>query len=577
MFIYRFSRLIKSRLLWILLALLMVFAFVVADSCSGVGGQGGLLRGGEEIAPQTFTQAERTVGALTNEAMFSMTPDGRFASLLPHGADAFAGALMASEPQASLSTRSGRLQQRMVWKILAARQLADRYDLTRGGDAAAKQLIEASYADGQGAFVPELYLQFLGRANFARTPREFERLYAQTWLPAQAAAAAVRKSVGWVSPMERDFLLAAAFDETTACAVTLKNTAKPEDMAVSDEEAQAWYDANQERYRRPEERTIAYVEIPSQTFLRTGDPSEEEELEAMQYHASHMDEFKSKTSTNATDVVTYEEVRDEVLAKVRELAALEEARVFASEKLVPQLDAKPFAEVAKHYESKTATIPEGGWPVGFQNAIAVRDTVFTLEPEGALSHDVVPGTDRVYLIQLTDVRESAIKPLDEVKDQILTAVRADKVRKQSLERGEAVRAQLAKSLAEGKSLKDAVAACKDANLSAGEAQTFTLADPSSFQQQDATYRTQILGAARSLGQGALSEPSLVGNNDVLLIYVASRVERNPVDKATQGPLLVRQMAENTAFQTAGDWLSWAIDTVPLTRPDGTPLLQAEEE
>ena len=70
MFIYRFSRLIKSKLLWGFLALLMVFAFVVADSCVGLAGQAGGARIGDDpVAPRTMSQAERAVGVMNGELM----------------------------------------------------------------------------------------------------------------------------------------------------------------------------------------------------------------------------------------------------------------------------------------------------------------------------------------------------------------------------------------------------------------------------------------------------------------------------------------------------------------------------
>ncbi len=566
MFIYRFSRLIQSKLLWGLLALLMVFAFVVADSCSGMGGGDGYLRADEPVDRKTVDQAYRTVGTLTNDDLSFFSQEGYFSSLLPHGANALRAALVVSEPQANNAGRANN--QRLVWKLIAARQLADRLNLTRGGKDAAKQMIEGSYADAQGAFDPETYKHFLLRANF-QTPAEFEQLYADTWLPAQSAAGAVLKSVGWVSPMERDFTLSTVFDEATAYTVTLKNTAKPEDIALDDDALKAWYDANQERYRRPEERTIAYFEIPSKTFLRSGDPSEEEEIEAMQYHADHMDEFKDPASTNATEVVAYETVRDKVLEKVRADAALVEARIFANEKVLPQLALSSFEELAKPYGgAKTATITENGWPVGFQNAMDVREIAFGLQLNGDPNYDVVAGTDKVYLIQLTGVRESDIRPFAEVKEQVITALRSEKVREQALASGATLRDTLAKALAEGKTFENAVAACKNENLTAGKAQTFTLSDPASFQQMDTPYRAQVFDAVQNLGANTLSEPTVVGNNDVLLVYVASRLEKTPAEKATQGPMLTQRLTQEAGLLTAGDWLSWAIKTNPPTGANG---------
>ena len=569
MFIYRFSRLIQSKLLWGLLALLMVFAFVVADSCSGMGGAGGYQRADETITPKTYEQASRAVGTLTNNDLIGFTPEGQPYPLLPRGSDVLLGALTISEPQGYANGNPNT--QRMIWKLIAARQLADRFNLQQGGEDAAKQMIETSYVNAQGSFNPDSYKQFLQRANF-QTPAAFESIYADTWLPAQAATAAVFKSVGWISPMERDFMLSILLDETTAYTVTLKNTAKPEDIVLDDAALKAWYDANQERYRRPEERTIAYFEIPTKVFLRSGDPTEEEEIEAMQYHADHMDEFKDHSSTNATESVTYDAVRDQVLAKVRANDALSEARTEANEKILPKIKTSSFEEVAKAYGGvKTSTLTQNGWPVGFQNAMDVRETTFRLELGGEITRDVVAGTDRVYIIQLTGIRESAIRPFEEVKEQVTTACRAEKVREQALAKGNTLRDTLAKSIAEGKSFTDAVAACKDANLTASAALTFTLGDPSTYQQMDTPYSAQVFDEAQKLGTGKISEPTVVGNNDALLVYIASRVEKDTLKKTEQSAILTQQWTMNAAILTTGDWLSWTIETNPPKDPNGIPI------
>ena len=220
---------------------------------------------------------------------------------------------------------------------------------------------------------------------------------------------------------------------------------------------------------------------------------------------------------------------------------------------------------------KTATLTQNGWPVGFQNALDVRELVFNLEVGGDLDCDVVAGSDRVYLIQLTGIRESAIRPFEEVKEQVTTACRAEKVREQALAKGNTLRDTLAKSIAEGKSFTDAVAACKDANLTASAALTFTLGDPSTYQQMDTPYSAQVFDEAQKLGTGKISETTVVGNNDVLLVYIASRVEKDTLKKTEQSAILTQQWTMNAAILTTGDWLSWTIETNPPKDPNGIPI------
>ena len=561
MFIYRFSRLIKSKLLWGFLALLMVFAFVVADSCSGLAGQtGGARIGDDPVAPRTMSQAERAIGVMNGELM----------GALPEHAQAFAMFLRANENQDE--EEEGLATRRAVWKLLAARAVGDRHGLAAGTPAAVGA-IESWFVGPSGAFAPEFYRAFLARANFADSPRAFEELLADTWLPAQAATLAVFNAVGWVSPMERDFTLSTRFDKTTAYAATLPNTLKDEAIDVSDAELQAWYDAHKDDYQVPERRAIAYVEIPSAPF---GDKLDIPELDAMQYYEDHQSEFYG-TGTNATVTLPFEEVKDKAIAKERARRAMEEAFVHANESLVPQAATAGLAAAAKPYgETKTATLQNGQAP-GFQNGRDVAASVFEMDTEEA-QFNAVAGDDRVYLIQLTKIEPAHIAALDEVRDAVLADARRDKREQRLRANGETIRGLLAKELEKGTAFDQAVAACKVDGLTATTAMTFTLGNRAA--DIDIPHRDTILAAAAQLGVKTLSEPQLTPGDDLVLVYVDKREPGDALLKATSTPRLLQELAFWGALPLAGDWLSWNLDRQPPTRADGVPLFpvaQPDEE
>ena len=68
MFIYHFSRLIKSKLIWGLLALLMVFAFVVADSCRSASPNANVagFLDGNAVTYQESESAAKTLAILSD-------------------------------------------------------------------------------------------------------------------------------------------------------------------------------------------------------------------------------------------------------------------------------------------------------------------------------------------------------------------------------------------------------------------------------------------------------------------------------------------------------------------------------
>ena len=136
MFIYHFSRLIKSKLIWGLLALLMVFAFVVADSCRSAAPNANVagFLDGNAVTYQESESAAKTLSILSEYAYF-----------LPPSAQIF-GALMRTDPGESDEAAQARRQ--AVWKLLAAREVAVNHGLTTT-QAGAEQVLARFFPDHQ--------------------------------------------------------------------------------------------------------------------------------------------------------------------------------------------------------------------------------------------------------------------------------------------------------------------------------------------------------------------------------------------------------------------------------------------
>lgn len=556
MFIYRFSRLIKSKLLWGFLALLIGFAFVVSDSCSGMGGGGvtaGAL-GDTPIDAKTVENAGQTIELLNGEGAY----------YLPQSAQVFGALLRAGGPL----PEDWPARRRLNWKLVAAREVGARHGLA-AGQKAATGLLETFFAGPGGAFSPSLYRAFLAANQYAR-PTLFEDTFRDAWMPAQVAALAVFNAVGWASPMEQDFTLSALHDRTTVYAATLPNTLKPEAIEVSDKERQAWYDAHQEDYRLPERRVIAYVEIPTAPFA---EKIEVAEMDAMQYYDDHSEEFRG-TGTNATVTLPFEQVKDKAIAKVKARRAIEEALVYANETLVPKAATETLTAAAKDYgKPKTATLRQDQ-PAGFQNARDLLAAAFEMDVEET-PLNAVAGTDRIYLFQLEKVLPAATAPLADVQARVLADARRDKLEQRLRANGKTIRDALSAELAKGSAFDKAVAACKVDGLTATTAMTFTLSAAGA--DLAIPHRAEILPAVSTLGVKALSEPILAAGDELLLVYVAERQPGDALAKATARARLAQGMTFNTAFQITADWLDWNLDRQPPTAPDGkTPILAAPD-
>ncbi len=558
MFIYHFSRLIKSKILWGLLALLMVFAFVVMDSCTGGDPAAGRAVGyldGEPINPKLLSDAGQTVTVLNSQGAY----------YLPQRAQIF-GAILRD---GAMDEEDWQARRRQQWKVLAANAVAARNGLAQG-EAAALPVLEATFSGPEGVFNPMAYRAFLS-ANGYTMPKLFESTFANAWLPAQTTTLAVFNAVGWVSPMERDFALAATYDTTVAYAASLKNTVDASTIEVTKEDVQAWYDAHKSDYELPEQREVETVEVPLTDFAAK---LVIEEMDAMQYYDDHSEEFKG-TGTNATVTLPFEEVKDKAIEKVRNIRALEEALVFANEELVPAAQTKGFAEATKAYGAPKASTLRQDRPFGFQKARDVIAAAFEMDVEET-PLNAVAGTDRVYLVRLTKILPAHIAPLEEVTERVTADLRKDRLTKRLETNGETIRGLLAGELAKGTAFDQAVAACKVDGLTATTAMTFVLNDAANL---DIPHRAQVLDAVSTLGVKAVSEPILTPANELVLVYVSERQPGDALAKATARARLAQSLGFGSAFQIATDWMNWNLDRTPPTSDAAGehPLLTEEAD
>jgi peptidyl-prolyl cis-trans isomerase D len=188
-------------------------------------------------------------------------------------------------------------------------------------------------------------------------------------------------------------------------------------VTVTDEEAQAHYDANQNAYRTPEKRQLRYFTVSPQRFPFPGDiaPDEIED-----YYALHQEEYTRE-----------EEVRvRHILFKVPENASAEqEAQVRArAEQVVAELrGGADFATLAQQHSEDEATAEKGGdlglFPQG-QMVPAFDEVAFSL-PVGQIS-ELVRTPFGFHILRVEDKIEAGVKPLSEVQPEIVAKLRQEK-------------------------------------------------------------------------------------------------------------------------------------------------------
>ena len=180
-------------------------------------------------------------------------------------------------------------------------------------------------------------------------------------------------------------------------------------VQVSEEELKAQYEQNQESYKAPEKRKIAFVYVRPEDFVDQVTLSEDE-VKA-QYDAEKEERYKQPEERRASHILfKIEGSTDE------ERAASEQAvRATAEEVLVRARAGEDFAELAKQYSQDTSAA-QGGDLGFFPRGRMVgpfEEKAFAMQPNEI--SDLVKTEFGLHIIELTDKREPGYRPFEEVR------------------------------------------------------------------------------------------------------------------------------------------------------------------
>lgn len=187
------------------------------------------------------------------------------------------------------------------------------------------------------------------------------------------------------------------------------------DAAVSDEQVAAYYEANPTRFERPARLQAEYL-VFDRAAVEAGIEVSEEAVRA--FYEGNPQRFGVPEERQARHILLS-------LADGAEQAEVD--KVMAEAKaLVDTLRQNParFAELAREKSQDPGSAGRGG-DLGFfgrgMMVGAFEDAVFALE-KGQIG-DPVRTEFGVHIIEVTDIKPSSVKPLDEVRAEILSELR----------------------------------------------------------------------------------------------------------------------------------------------------------
>lgn len=259
-----------------------------------------------------------------------------------------------------------------------------------------------------GQFNNDRYQALLMQAGF--TPVEF-RTYLRNQLTRQQLSGAVLNSEFSLESEASQFLTMQ--NETRdARYLEVETDSFKEDISISEDEISDYYQANINQFDTEEKVSVQYVEIKVDDFIANA-TVEDEQIEL--YYEENQSTYRSEEQRRASHILV-EFDDDEDAAKLK-AEALYESLVNGGD----------FAELAKTSSDDTFSGENGGDLDWFGKGVMDPDfeeAAFALSNRGDLS-DVVKSEFGFHVIKLTDIKEESIKPLEEVREDIIEVLKKD--------------------------------------------------------------------------------------------------------------------------------------------------------
>lgn len=189
----------------------------------------------------------------------------------------------------------------------------------------------------------------------------------------------------------------------------------------ADAELQAFYQQNKSRYANsiPETRKVQYAVVNTDKVAAQIPISQDD---VQRYYEDHRDEYRIPDRVNVRHILIKTPLPGPD-GKVDQKGA-DEARQKAEDVLKQLKAGGNFAALAKKYSQDTGSAANGGslgWIVKGQTVPEFEKVAFSL-PKGETS-GIVQSSYGFHIIHVDDKQDAQVKSLDDVKDQIVAAIR----------------------------------------------------------------------------------------------------------------------------------------------------------
>jgi peptidyl-prolyl cis-trans isomerase D len=198
---------------------------------------------------------------------------------------------------------------------------------------------------------------------------------------------------------------------------------------ISDQALRDYFQANKSKFEIPPQIRVQYVKVEAKKYQSKIEPREEDIEE---YYQTKIANFNVKKKYKASHILTSlkpSDIEEDITEKEKQKQADEKAKLKSNELLERLNKGADFSEVAKKHSDDPSSganggslgeFPEGTMVSAFENALD------KLKP-GEISKPVLSPFG-YHIIKLESVEQKRIKPLSEVKDEIIQSLKEIKAR-----------------------------------------------------------------------------------------------------------------------------------------------------
>ncbi len=519
MMISKFHKLVGSKKVWTVFAVLISIAFVVAFSGGGFSKKKAQSATAQKLAGKLYGQ-EITRNEFSREYQ-----------------NAYLMLVLNAGRRIDINQQVDRYLREQAWQRLAILQKAGQMGLTTTQEQLKEAIRQNPFFQNQqtGAFdraaYDRFFSQILPSIGLRISPEDFQHLITGNLLVDKVSAMAAQSAL--VTDAEVDHAFHIYSDKLTVQYATIPRSlvATPK---TTEEDAKAYYDAYPQQFACPDMVKVRYVEFPTADYA---DETEVTDALVSQVYEAQKQRFVIE-GTEGEDPAyqPLAEVKDLLVADITaELArrkAANQAGLFAS-KLSSQ--ATSFDELAKAAGKSISTTP----PFALTDSVRGIDptaqtrfaqTAFSLQDDpNHYYSDPVVGQDSVYILVLSNKMPSFLPEFEVVAEDAASAAAIAAVEKAYMELAEELHANLESALKTGAAFADLIA---KAGLELTTTAPFSVAEPPADELEQ-----QILPQTVLFDAGTLV--SLIPTEDEFLIaYIASK---EAADRVMADPMVVDQI------------------------------------